>query len=133
MLGSVIAALAMGVSSFTAAFGVFFSFRAVSITGWARCRRVWAASFHDATWRYRALRSNRRGGLIASFSRVRGSWFGWRYAFHSGADALGIWAVLFLQRDRPEEVGLPSVEVYHPRNPTPLADEASPCRRDHGR
>jgi OPA family sugar phosphate sensor protein UhpC-like MFS transporter len=69
------------------------------------------------------------GGLIASiFAGAVGDWFGWRYAFFIPALALlGIWVLfLVLQRNRPEDVGLPAIEIYHNEKPdVPLAAEAT--------
>lgn len=56
------------------------------------------------------------GGLIASvLASFVAERFGWRYAFYLPAVALlGIWFLFYrFQRDRPEDVGLPSVEAYH--------------------
>jgi OPA family sugar phosphate sensor protein UhpC-like MFS transporter len=60
------------------------------------------------------------GGLIASlFAGYVGQAFGWRAAFLVPAITLfGIWLLFYLlQRDRPEDVGLPPIEVYHPGEP----------------
>jgi len=57
-----------------------------------------------------------------------GDRLGWRYAFFIPAlTLLAIWGLfLILQRNRPEDVGLPPVEVYHNENPdVPLAEEAA--------
>ncbi len=65
------------------------------------------------------------GGFIGS---VLAGWaaqsFGWRYAFFVPAAGLfAVWlAFLALQRNRPEDVGLPSIEAYHglpPEAPAP--------------
>jgi OPA family sugar phosphate sensor protein UhpC-like MFS transporter len=55
------------------------------------------------------------GGLIASaLAGIAAQAFGWHYAFWVPAGGLTVVCVLFyfLQRDRPEEVGLPPVEQY---------------------
>jgi len=54
-----------------------------------------------------------------------GERFGWRYAFFIPALTLfGVWVLfLFLQRNRPEDVGLPPVEVYHREKPDVLPQE----------
>src|SRR5436309_14413592 len=56
------------------------------------------------------------GGLLALLlAGFAGDQFGWRYAFYVPAIALLVVAILFflLQRDRPEDVGLTSIEEYH--------------------
>lgn len=133
MLGSVIAALAMGASSLTVAFGVLFFIQGLcQSTGWAPLSKN-LGNFFSRRERgvvMGAWCSNYAvGGLIASiFAGAVGDWFGWRYAFFIPALVLfGIWGLfLLLQRNRPEDVGLPPVEVYHQENPdVPLAAEAA--------
>src|SRR5438067_11512163 len=56
------------------------------------------------------------GGLIASYLAGKfGEMFGWRFAFWVPALALVLVGILFvlLQRNRPEDIGLPPIEVYH--------------------
>jgi MFS transporter, OPA family, glycerol-3-phosphate transporter len=129
----VIAALAMGASSFTVVFGVLFFIQGLcQSTGWAPLSKN-LGNFFSRRERgvvMGAWCSNYAvGGLIASiFAGAVGDWFGWRYAFFIPALALlGIWVLfLLLQRDRPEDVGLPPVEVYHNEKPdVPLAGEAT--------
>ena len=62
------------------------------------------------------------GGLVASvLASYVAERIGWRYAFYFPAVALmGIWVLFYLfQRDRPEDVGLPSIERYH-HEPMPV-------------
>ncbi|MCI0538883.1 MAG: MFS transporter, partial [Verrucomicrobiales bacterium] len=56
------------------------------------------------------------GGLVASiYAGYFGGLWGWRYAFFVPAvTLLGIWFLfLLLQRNRPEDIGLPPIEEYH--------------------
>lgn len=129
MLGSVIAALAMGASSFTVAFGVLFFIQGLcQSTGWAPLSKN-LGNFFSRRERGVVMGlwcSNYAvGGLVASFfAGAVGDRLGWRYTFFLPALALlGIWGLfLWLQRNRPEDVGLPPVEVYHHEKPdVPLA------------
>jgi OPA family sugar phosphate sensor protein UhpC-like MFS transporter len=55
------------------------------------------------------------GGFIASsLAGVAAEGFGWRYAFFiPAAGLLVIWALFYLlQRNRPEDIGLPPIETY---------------------
>jgi len=70
------------------------------------------------------------GGLIAStFAGLVADRFGWRAAFIAPALVLFlIWTLfLVLQRDRPEDVGLAPIEVYHGELPkAPAAESKDP-------
>jgi OPA family sugar phosphate sensor protein UhpC-like MFS transporter len=62
------------------------------------------------------------GGFLASiFAGYAGGLFGWRYAFYLPAATLAvIWVLFFwLQRNRPEDVGLPPIEQYHQQSQSP--------------
>ncbi len=133
MLGSVIAAAAMGASSLTLAFGALFFIQGLcQSTGWAPLSKN-LGNFFSRRERGVVMGlwcSNYAvGGLIASiYAGYVGQRFGWRYAFLIPAlTLLAIWVLfLFLQRNRPEDVGLPPVEVYHNENPdVPLPEEAT--------
>src|SRR5262249_33489515 len=59
------------------------------------------------------------GGFVASvYAGYVGGLFGWRYAFWIPALTLAVILLLFLwlQRNKPEEVGLPPIEIYHQEN-----------------
>ena len=76
------------------------------------------------------------GGLIALLlAGYAGDAYGWRYAFFVPAAALLIIAILFLllQRNRPEDVGLPSIETYHEETPAVLVAGESPLAEPEGR
>src|SRR5439155_7678033 len=56
------------------------------------------------------------GGLIASaLAGFVGQKYGWRYAFYvPAAVLLGIWCLfMLLQRNKPQDVGLPPIDEYH--------------------
>ena len=120
MLGSALVALAMGASSivlllvgFSAMQGIFQS------SGWAPLSKNLGCFFSQRErgsvmgfW----CTNYALGGFIATiFAAYFGQLWGWRYAFYVPALALlVIWVLFFwFQRNRPEDVGLPSVEQYH--------------------
>jgi OPA family sugar phosphate sensor protein UhpC-like MFS transporter len=133
MLGSVIAALAMGASSIVVALGVLFFIQGLcQSTGWGPLAKN-VGNFFSRRERGTMMGlwcSNYAvGGLIASwFAGQMGDLLGWRYTFIiPGLTLLGIWVLFLLfQRNRPEDVGLPAIEVYHAEKPdVPLAEEAA--------
>lgn len=133
MLGSVIAAVAMGASSLAWALtGLFFLQGLFQSTGWAPLSKNVGNFFsrHERGVVMGFWCSNyAAGGLIASiYAGYVGQQYGWRYAFFvPAATLLGIWVLfILLQRNRPEDVGLPPVEVYHNETPdVPLTKEAA--------
>ncbi len=133
MLGSVIVAVAMGASSLVVAFGALFFLQGLcQATGWAPLSKN-LSNFFSRRERGVVMglwSSNYAvGGLIASvYAGCMGQWFGWRYTFFVPALTLfGVWVLfLFLQRNRPEDLNLPSIEAYHHERPdVPLAEEAA--------
>lgn len=133
MFGSVIAAVAMGASSLAVAFGALFFLQGLcQSTGWAPLSKN-LGNFFSRRERGVVMGlwcSNYAvGGLIASiYAGYVGQRFGWRYAFLIPAlTLLAIWLLfLLLQRNRPEDVGLPPIEEYHNEKPdVPLPEEAS--------
>ena len=133
MLGSVLAAFAMGASSLTVVFGILFFIQGLcQATGWAPLSKN-LGNFFSRRERGVVMGlwcSNYAvGGLIASiYAGYVGERLGWRYAFFIPAlTLLAIWVLfLFLQRNQPEDVGLPPVEEYHNENPDmPLLQAAA--------
>lgn len=137
MIGSVISAIAMGASTTVVVFGLlFFAQGLCQSTGWAPLSKN-LGNFFSRRERgvvMGAWCSNYAvGGLVASiFAGAVGDRFGWRYAFFLPALALLVITGLFfwLQRNRPEDVGLVPVETYHQETPdappTVEAAEAEP-------
>jgi OPA family sugar phosphate sensor protein UhpC-like MFS transporter len=120
MLCSVLAGVGMGLSSVALAFGVLFFIQGLAqSTGWAPLSKNIGNFFsrHErgvvmGLW----CTNYAAGGLIASiYAGYVGQKFGWRYAFFvPAATLLLIWFLfLLLQRNRPEDVGLPPIETYH--------------------
>lgn len=132
MFGSALVALAMGASNivllliaFSAMQGVFQS------SGWAPLSKNLGCFFSQrergsimGLW----CTNYALGGFIATiFAAYFGQLWGWRYAFHMPAIALlVIWALFFwFQRNRPEDVGLPSIEEYHHEGAARIAPDTS--------
>ncbi len=132
MLGSVVAAAAMGASTFTIAFGILFGLQGLcQSTGWAPLVKNMGNFFsrHErgtvmGTW----STCYAVGGMVASvYAGYWGDRLGWRFAFLIPAATLVvIWLLfLWLQRNRPEDVGLSSIEDYHGEEVDVLVDEVS--------
>jgi MFS transporter, OPA family, glycerol-3-phosphate transporter len=126
MLGSVITGVVMGTCSTVTLFvALFFVQGLCQSSGWAPLVKN-VGNFFSRRERGFVLglwcTNYAAGGLIASvLASYVAERFGWRYAFYLPAAALmGIWILFYLfQRDRPEDVGLPSIESYH-HEPTPV-------------
>src|SRR5687768_10442945 len=117
MIVSVIAAFIMGASTFTILFGAMWCIQGLAqSTGWAPLTKNMSTFFSR---RERGMvmgfwcTNYALGGFIASIiAGWAGDQWGWRFAFYIPAALLAVVAVLFLflQRDKPEDVGLPSIE-----------------------
>ena len=120
MFCSVLASVAMGASSLAASFGIIFFFQGLcQSTGWSPLVKN-VGNFFSRRERGFVLglwcTNYSVGGLAAAiYAGYLGQRFGWRYAFFiPAATLLVIWILfLFFQRNRPEDVGLPPVDVYH--------------------
>jgi sugar phosphate permease len=121
LLGSITAGFAMGVSSVVLAFGVFALLQGLSqSTGWAPLAKNitnWFSLRERGVVMGWWATNYTIGGLIgAPFAGLMAVHFGsWRYAFFLPALVLGVIAVLFflLQKNRPQDLGLPPIEEYH--------------------
>ena len=126
MFGSVVAGALMGGANSAAALGVWFFIQGLfQSSGWAPLLKN-VGNFFSRRERGFALglwcTNYAIGGLAASaLAGYAGQRFGWRFAFIIPAAALFlVWCLFFLfQRNRPEDVGLPPIEVYH-RESLPL-------------
>ncbi len=121
MFGSVVTAVAMGMSSTVILFGaLFFCQGLCQSTGWAPLTKnvsYWfARKERGRTYGFWAT-NYALGGLVAgAFAGYMALVFlNWRFAFFMPAMVLAfIWLLfLLLQRNRPEDIGLPSIEEYH--------------------
>jgi len=125
MFCSVIAAIAMGLSSTAIAFGVLFFIQGLAqSTGWAPLSKN-LGNFFSRRERGMVMglwcTNYAVGGLVASiYAGYVGQRWGWPYAFIAPALTLfAIWILfLLLQRNRPEDAGLPPIEVYHGEAPS---------------
>jgi OPA family glycerol-3-phosphate transporter-like MFS transporter len=126
MFCSVIVGAAMGTASSATAFAVCFFIQGLcQSSGWAPLLKN-VGTFFSRRERGFFLglwcTNYAIGGLVASaLAGYVGELFGWRFAFFiPAAVLLGIWCLFFaFQRNRPEDAGLPPIEVYH-REPQPV-------------
>lgn len=120
MIGSVIVSILMGASKITVVIGVLYCLQGLlQSAGWAPLSKN-VSSFFSRRERGIVMglwcTNYPVGGLIALLiAGYAGDRWGWRYAFFVPAALLLAIAALFflLQRNRPENVGLPSIEEYH--------------------
>lgn len=121
LFSSVLVGFAMGVSSIVLAFGVFSFLQGLSqSTGWAPLAKNISNWF---SLRERGVimgwwaTNYAIGALVAvPFAGFMADYFlDWRYAFFMPALVLSIITILFifLQKNRPQDVGLPTIEEYH--------------------
>ena len=115
-------AVTMGLSSTVVLFGIFFFIQGLcQSTGWAPLTKnmgFWFSSRERGRVMGYWCTSYAFGGMVASpfAGYVAYSVFDdWRWAFFSGAAVLFLICIpfYFLQRDRPEDVGLEEIEEYH--------------------
>lgn len=121
MFFSIVAAVAMGLSSIAILIGVLFFIQGLcQSTGWAPLTK------NVSYWFSRKERGRMYGfwatnyavggmvaGALAGYMALKFS--NWRFAFFGPAAVLaGIWVLfLILQKNRPEDVGLSPIEEYH--------------------
>ncbi len=131
LLCSVLIAVAMGLSSTVILFGVLFCIQGIcQSTGWAplvKNMSYWFSQEERGTIMGWWATNYAIGGFIASpFAGLCADYFtNWRYGFFGPATALFvIWAlVLVLQKNKPEDVGLESIEEYHNIKQAVLSDD----------
>jgi OPA family sugar phosphate sensor protein UhpC-like MFS transporter len=129
MAASVLVCAAMGFSSTVVAFAVLFGIQGLcQSSGWAPLAKN-IGEFFSQKERGRVMgfwcMNYALGGFVASaiagiaittaLDQGVGAMSAWRYAFWVAAVLLaGIWVLFWLlQHNRPEDVGLPPIEVYH--------------------
>src|SRR5580704_10787226 len=136
MMASIVTAALMGASGTVFWMGVLFTLQGMwQASGWAPLGKNMGEFFSQRErgsvmgfW----CTNYALGGFIAStIAGYAAKWFGWRFAFLlPAALLLGIWVVFLLfQRNRPEDVGLPPIELYH-REGAIEATEAIPEKRE---
>ncbi len=119
--GSIITGFAMGVSSIMLALGVFALLQGLSqSTGWAPLAKNitnWFSLRERGVVMGWWATNYTIGGLIgAPIAGLAATYFlDWRYAFFIPAIILAVIMVLFflLQKNKPEDIGLPAIEEYH--------------------
>ena len=120
MMASIITGLLMGASHSIFLFGLLFGIQGIcQSAGWAPLTKNMGEFFSQRErgrvmgfWCTNYALGSVVGGALAGLAAQA---YGWRYAFIVPAlTLLVIWVLfLLLQRDRPEDVGLPSIEEYH--------------------
>src|SRR4051812_20640833 len=135
MLASVITSMAMGRSDTVLWMAALFAVQGLcQSTGWAPLAKNMGEFFSQRErgtimgfW----CTNYALGGFIASIvAGYAAQWWGWRYAFIVPAGLLLlIWLAFWaLQRDRPEEVNLPSIEEYHGERASVIVAGDSPAQ-----
>ena len=139
MFGSALAAVGMGASSllvflilFSTIHGIFQS------SGWAPLSKNLGCFFSQrergsimGLW----CTNYALGGFLATVLAARAAEFwGWRWAFYAPAIVLVLIWIIFLlfQRNRPEDVGLPSIEAYHEEKEPVLKPTDAPADEPEG-
>ena len=134
MFLSVITAVAMGMSSTVILFGALFFFQGLcQSTGWAPLTKNVSYWFsrreRGRTYGFWATNYAIGGMLASAFAGYMALVFlNWRFAFFMPAIVLAAIALLFVrfQKNRPEDIGLPSIEDYHGEAVDVLAKDAAP-------
>jgi len=120
MMGSILVAFAMGTSKTVLVLGILFAAQGFcQSSGWAPLSKN-VGEFFSQKERGSIMgfwcTNYALGGFVASVLAGKAAEkFGWRYAFFVSAAVLFlIWVLFyFLQRNRPEDVGLPPIKQYH--------------------
>ncbi len=131
LTASIVAGFAMGVSSVMLAFGVFSLIQGLSqSTGWAPLTKNVSSWFSlkergvvMGWWATNYTIGGLVGAPIAGFAAAY--FLDWRYAFFIPALILLIVLILFyfIQKNKPKDVGLPSIEEYHNEPVSKVLDE----------
>lgn len=141
MLISIMTCFVTGLATGAAVFVVLMSIQGISqSTGWAPLVKNMSAWFTKRE-RGRIMgwwsTNYSIGGMIATpfaalFVKMAGG--DWRYAFFGPAVAYAVIALIFflLQRDRPEDVGLPAVEKFRGEEMDVIAAEERPEEEPEG-
>jgi MFS transporter, OPA family, glycerol-3-phosphate transporter len=139
MLGSVLAAVGMGAASDPGEMMVLSGFQGLcQASGWAPLSKNMGQFFsqHERGTVMGLWCTNYAlGGFVASvYAGVAGDRWGWRYAFYApAATLLLIWLLfLWLQRDKPEDVGLAAIEEYQGERAAVLEESETPAAEPEG-
>ena len=139
MMASLLTCALMGVSSTGFLIGVLFTVQGLwQASGWAPLNKNMGEFFsrrERGTVMGFWCTNYALGGFVASVvAGYAAQWWGWHYAFIVPASLLlFIWLLFFaLQRNRPEDVGLPSIEEYHGERPAVILPKDSPAEEIEG-
>ena len=134
LLASIICAIAMGASTWLTAFLVINFLQGLAQScGWAPLAKN-LSCWYSRRERGRVLglwSTNYAAGSVVAFTIAGGAiaWFGhWTYAFYVPAACLFVIFLLlyFFHADRPQDVGLPSIDAYHGELEDGQADQHEP-------
>jgi len=139
MLCSVVAALAMGASSMPILLMALLGIQGLcQAGGWAPLTKNVSYFFSQrergtvmGLW----CTNYALGGFVASvYAGYFGDLWGWRYAFYvPAATLLVIWLLfIWLQRNKPEDAGLPPIEEYHGEGEAVLLTDEMPAEEREG-
>jgi OPA family glycerol-3-phosphate transporter-like MFS transporter len=136
---SALVCFSMGVSNSAIVFGLLFGIQGLcQSTGWAPLAKN-VSNFFSQYERGKIMglwcTNYAVGGLVASvYAGYFGLQYGYRYAFFAPAlTLLGISGLFFVfQRNRPEDVGLESIEKYHGEKETVLDESETPEEEPEG-
>jgi len=139
MMASIVTAAMMGTLGTVLWMGVLFAFQGLwQASGWAPLGKNMGEFFSRRErggvmgfW----CTSYALGGFIASIiAGYAAKSYGWRYAFFVPAGLLAvIWIVFLLfQKNRPEDVGLPPIELYHAESEALISAKDSPGQEREG-
>lgn len=123
MMASITTSVLMGLSNTALLIGLFFTLQGIwQASGWAPLAKNMGEFFSQKErgtimgfW----CTNYALGGFVATIIASRAaSSYGWRYAFIVPAVLLLlVWVIFFLcQRNQPEDVGLPAIELYQGNN-----------------
>jgi len=139
MMASIVTAAMMGTLGTVLWMGVLFAFQGLwQASGWAPLGKNMGEFFSRRErggvmgfW----CTSYALGGFIASIiAGYAAKSYGWRYAFFVPAGLLAvIWIVFLLfQKNLPEDVGLPPIELYHAESEALISAKDSPGQEREG-
>jgi OPA family sugar phosphate sensor protein UhpC-like MFS transporter len=137
MFLSVIISIGMGLSKHVILFGFLFFLQGLcQSTGWAPLAKNLSEWFSQKErgrvfgfWSTNYVIGGLAGSALAGYIAYL---FGdWRYAFFSSAVVLFVISIVFFlfQKDKPEDIGLPPIEVYHDEETTASKIGIAPKRK----
>src|SRR5262249_38311030 len=139
MLGSVLTAMAMGATSLPLVLMALYGLQGVfQASGWGPLSKNMGCFFsqRERGTMFGLWSTNYAVGGVAALlcAGYFGDLWGWRYCFFAPACLLlGVWVLFLLfQRNRPEDVGLAPIEIYHGEPEAVLAPGETPKEEPEG-